>query len=168
MASMEAFLPQSLYRDRREQTARWVSNEFKKALAQNDLKKLNELKSNPGLPAAGVDPAEYGRNEKSRRAFSKALLKQMISAQQGGRLDMQKAGVNTAGGYNFFDLRGPAFLEYPVNVPFRNSLARVGRVNDGYGTAAHWNLRCRSRCYLRFDRLGNVAYLIHQSSAGLL
>lgn len=138
MASMEAFLPQSLYRDYRDQTAQWVANEFKKALAQNDLKKLNELKSNPGLPGMGAEPAEFARTDGARRAFSKALLKQMISARKEGRLEMSKAGVNSSLGYNFYDLRGPSFLEYPVNVPFRNSLQRVGRVNDGYGTAAHW------------------------------
>jgi hypothetical protein len=46
--------------------------------------------------------------------------------------------VSSTLGYNFYDLRAPVFLLYPVNTPFRNTLAREGRVNDGYGTAAHW------------------------------
>jgi len=47
-------------------------------------------------------------------------------------------GVTTALGINFYDLRPPVELLYPVNVPIRNSLARISRVNDGWGTAAHW------------------------------
>ena len=54
------------------------------------------------------------------------------------RETMMKAGVTTSLGYNFFDLRGPAFLIYPVNTPFRNSLPRWGKVNAGYGTAVNW------------------------------
>ena len=50
----------------------------------------------------------------------------------------KSTGVFTSLGYNFYDLRAPVFLLYPVNVPFRNELPRVGRTNDGYGTAAHW------------------------------
>lgn len=49
-----------------------------------------------------------------------------------------KAGVTTSLGYNFYDLRGPAFLLYPVNTPLRNAISRVGAVNAGVGTAAHW------------------------------
>src|SRR5438309_1726271 len=49
-----------------------------------------------------------------------------------------KAGVTTATGYNFFDLRGPAYLLYPVNTPLIESIPKTGRVNDGFGTAAHW------------------------------
>jgi hypothetical protein len=54
------------------------------------------------------------------------------------RQRMMKAGLTTTIGYNFYDLRGPAFLIYPVNVPFRNMMPRWGRTNAGYGTAAHW------------------------------
>ena len=55
--------------------------------------------------------------------------------------DLAKAGVpgvTTALGIVFYDLRPPVELLYPVNVPIRNSLVRVSRVNDGWGTAAHW------------------------------
>lgn len=50
----------------------------------------------------------------------------------------QKAGVTSSLGYNFYDLRGPAALLFPVNTPLINSIPRLGRVNDGTGTAAHW------------------------------
>lgn len=49
-----------------------------------------------------------------------------------------KAGVTSSLGYNFYDLRGPALLLFPVNTPLINSIPRFGRVNDGTGTAAHW------------------------------
>ena len=35
-------------------------------------------------------------------------------------------GVTTSTGFNFYDLRGPSNLLYPVNVPFRNMLSRKG------------------------------------------
>src|SRR5260370_6775749 len=63
------------------------------------------------------------------------LARELIKAQTA---EMIKAGMSTSLGYNFYDLRGPAYLIYPVNTPLRNSLPRHGRVNDGYGTAAHW------------------------------
>lgn len=55
--------------------------------------------------------------------------------------EMMKAaapGVTTTLGFNFIDLRGPALILAPINVPFRNSIPRVGRQNDGYGTAPIW------------------------------
>lgn len=63
------------------------------------------------------------------------LARDLIKAQTEG---MIKAGMTTSIGFNFFDLRGPAYLIYPVNTPLRNSLPRHGRVKDGYGTAANW------------------------------
>ena len=52
---------------------------------------------------------------------------------------MMKAGAHDLdGSTTFYDLRGPAFLIYPINTPLRNSLPRWGRVNAGYGTAVNW------------------------------
>ncbi len=47
-------------------------------------------------------------------------------------------GVTTGSGYNFYDLRGPALLIYPVNTPLIESIAREGNSGNGVGTAAHW------------------------------
>lgn len=69
---------------------------------------------------------------------SKAFLRQVCNAVQKGHVSLAKAGVTTSTGFNFYDLRGPANLLYPVNVPFRNMLARRGKVNEGYGTIANW------------------------------
>lgn len=51
---------------------------------------------------------------------------------------MLKAGVSTSTGYNFYDLRGPAYLLFPANTPLIQSIPKIGKVNDGAGTAAHW------------------------------
>ncbi len=78
-----------------------------------------------------------------RKGLSKNLIKNRALQLHGGAetVDLSKAGVpgvTTSLGLNFYDLRPPVELLYPVNVPIRNSLARVSRVNDGWGTAAHW------------------------------
>jgi hypothetical protein len=49
-----------------------------------------------------------------------------------------KAGVTTALGFNFYDLRGPAYFIFPVNTPFVQLIGREGAVNAGVGTVAHW------------------------------
>jgi hypothetical protein len=52
--------------------------------------------------------------------------------------ELVKAGVTTSLGFNFFDLRGPAYFIFPLLTPFIQMIPRMGRVNDGVGTAAHW------------------------------
>lgn len=52
--------------------------------------------------------------------------------------DLVKAGLTSATGFNFFDLRGPAYFIFPLNTPFIQMIPRQGRVNNGVGTAAHW------------------------------
>ena len=82
--------------------------------------------------------------EKQREALAKNMIKVRANVIHGGgsdSTDLAKAGVpgvTTALGIVFYDLRPLVELLYPVNVPIRNSLARVSRVNDGWGTAAHW------------------------------
>jgi hypothetical protein len=52
--------------------------------------------------------------------------------------ELIKAGVTTSTGFNFYDLRGPAYFIFPLNTPFIQMIGRAGRVNAGVGTAAHW------------------------------
>jgi hypothetical protein len=52
--------------------------------------------------------------------------------------ELIKAGVTTGTGFNFYDLRGPAYFIFPLLTPFIQMIPRQGRVNDGVGTAAHW------------------------------
>jgi len=49
-----------------------------------------------------------------------------------------KAGLSTVTGFNFYDLRGPAYFIFPLLTPFLQMIPRMGRVNAGVGTAAHW------------------------------
>lgn len=72
-----------------------------------------------------------------RTNMARDMIRKMGHEQHNGGT-FSKAGVTTTLGFNFYDLRGPAYLLYPVNTPFRNTMARTGRVNDGYGTAANW------------------------------
>lgn len=81
--------------------------------------------------------------ESQREALAKNLVRyraQQIHGKAEFSDGLEKAvpGVTTALGINFYDLRPPVELLYPVNVPIRNSLPRISRVNDGWGTAAHW------------------------------
>jgi len=76
--------------------------------------------------------------EADRIKLSKAILRQACHGVVTGQANMQKAGVTSALGFNFYDLRGPAYLLYPVVTPFRNSIGRQGKVNAGVGTAANW------------------------------
>jgi hypothetical protein len=49
-----------------------------------------------------------------------------------------KAGVTTALGFNFYDLRGPAYFIFPLLTPFIQMIGKSGKVNAGVGTSAHW------------------------------
>jgi hypothetical protein len=95
---------------------------------------INEFVVNKGfISQQQLKSIENEFNERADAANE--LLKGLVADY---RETMMKAGVTTSLGYNFYDLRGPAFLIYPVNVPFRNSLPRWGKVNAGYGTAVNW------------------------------
>src|SRR5882757_198628 len=76
-----------------------------------------------------------------RSAAANELLYHMIDAMHKGEIgfgSLLKAGVTTTLGYNYIDLRGPTALLFPVDVPFRNTIPRVGKVNAGVGTMAQW------------------------------
>src|SRR5438105_2341537 len=70
-----------------------------------------------------VDPKSWSLDHPLVKAAGRALI---------------KAGLTTSTGFNFFDLRGPAFFIFPLLTPFIQSIPRLGRVNAGVGTAAHW------------------------------
>ncbi len=91
-----------------------------------------ELSKMRGYKNAPVDIGQFQREQHERAAFGKALLKARLAK------DVTSSGLTSQTGFNFYDLRGPAYLIYPVNTPFRNMLPREPRVNAGVGTAAHW------------------------------
>ena len=88
-----------------------------------------------------LDPASPDMNKKWRLdhplvvACGRALMKAQNDAMQEA---MKKAGVTTSTGFNFYDLRGPAYFLFPLNTPFIQMIGRKGKVNAGVGTAAHW------------------------------
>jgi hypothetical protein len=79
------------------------------------------------LEAQALPPREWSlENDLVKRAgreYIKALM---------------KAGVTTSLGFNFYDLRGPAYLIFPLNTPFIQMIPKTGKVNAGVGTVAHW------------------------------
>lgn len=126
--SMHDILPQWQYANYLRETAQWTRDLIKSgAVPADELAKFERFKNRPDTPEKGY--AESG----GRYSAAKALLKRMVESNS-----LAKAGVTSSLGYNFYDLRPPVQLSYPVNVPFRNALPRMGRVNDGYGVAAHW------------------------------
>lgn len=158
MRNVGRLVPQSQYSEDALKAAAWVKKAYKASLEHGELTQIESFKTSRTVmtgdgesmqvtdPYPWWDRAKAGALEASkgaRETAAKNLLKQMAMAKFNGELDdttqsLRKAGVTTQLGYNFYDLRAPVLLLYPVNVPFRNSIPRVGRVNDGYGTAAHW------------------------------
>lgn len=103
--------------------AKWVGNAT-----------LHEMQKTSGFSEV------HSEHDSQRYQMARNMIKHQAQAIH-GKGQVAKAGVpgvTTALGINFYDLRPPVELLYPVNVPFRNSLARISRVNDGWGTAAHW------------------------------
>lgn len=93
--------------------------------------------------AKQLDPASTDLQKKWRldhpiiQAASRALMKAQWEAVQ----EMNKVnppGVGSWVGFNFFDLRGPAYFLYPLLTPFIQMIPKAGKVNAGVGTAAHW------------------------------
>src|SRR6266404_3844339 len=70
-----------------------------------------------------VDPKDWGFDHPLVKAVGRALI---------------KAGITTSLGFNYYDLRGPAYFIFPLLTPFIQMIGRQGRVNAGVGTAAHW------------------------------
>ena len=127
----------------------WIADKFRKSLPPNELVKLDNFCDNPLDCRTDSEYAALRSNPEwaARTNMSRKLMKEAVWERWAPRFgktglskgDLQKAGgVTTLLGYNFYDLRGPVFLQYPVNTPFRNSLPREGRTNDGYGTMANW------------------------------
>lgn len=73
--------------------------------------------------ARAIDPNKWHIDNPLIKAASRALI---------------KAGVSTSTGFNFYDLRGPAYFLFPINTPFIQMIGKKGKVNAGVGTAANW------------------------------
>lgn len=73
--------------------------------------------------ARALSPTEWRVDHPLIKAASRALI---------------KAGISTGTGFNFYDLRGPAYFLFPINTPFIQMIGKKGKVNAGVGTAANW------------------------------
>ncbi len=135
---LHGLLHQNDYGRFRKETAEWVSKSYKKSLDAGTLSRIDELKDPSTLRWDFLS----GCRKASEQEFARAgMAKSAIAAMFNGIHKpnmLNKTGVNTALGFNFYDLRGPVSFLYPVNTPIRNGIQRIGRVNDGVGTAAHW------------------------------
>lgn len=78
-----------------------------------------------------VEPEQWSLNHELVKVAGRLYMKAVYAA-------MQKAGVNTALGFNFYDLRGPALFIFPLLTPLIQSIPKTGKVNAGVGQMAHW------------------------------
>jgi hypothetical protein len=115
---------------------------------REELKKYNQMTLSLKKRADGINEwvedkgqLSIAEREKVEGEFNKraeAANRLMKSLVANYAEKMIKAGVTSSLGYNFFDLRGPAYLIYPINTPILNSMPRWGKVNAGYGTMVNW------------------------------
>src|SRR5262249_31822168 len=89
------------------------------------------MKAHPKSLGGQVEPKDWDLKHPLVKAAGRKFMKAAYEV-------MQKAGVNTALGFNFYDLRGPAYFIFPLLTPFVQSIGRQGKVNAGVGTLAHW------------------------------
>ena len=71
----------------------------------------------------------------------KATSRALIKAQWEAYDELRKTnppGMGTWIGFNFYDLRGPAYFLFPLLTPFIQMIGKKGKVNAGTGTVAHW------------------------------
>lgn len=151
--NLNSVLPQSSYaalhklggQIRKEFEARLEPTDLNKIRAYRDRGEVIFQKSDGGTGFIPIgDPHSATHTNDSKRGTPRWDAAVKMLSHQVEKLDyrlgdgLKKAGVTTSLGFNFFDLRGPAYMLFPVLTPFRNSIARVGRQNDGFGTAANW------------------------------
>ncbi len=122
--SLLEVIPQDLYKTMAGEAAKF-NRELTKGMHPDDQRMMHQLFKRQPQKGHEIEQEEL------RTRYAMELLKSR-------KRTIEKAGVTSSLGYNFYDLRGPAFLLYPVNTPFRNMLPRIGRVNDGVGVAANW------------------------------
>lgn len=105
-----------------------ISQEVYAAAAIESRRRMAKAVTDPVIgdlckKARAVPPKEWSPRHPLVKAAGRALL---------------KAGVTTSLGFNFYDLRGPAYFIFPLLTPFTQMIPKAGKVNAGVGTAAHW------------------------------
>src|SRR6185437_9377052 len=126
---IKASIPQGYYKKCIDESnkimAKVYANPQIKALMEEALPMTSPYHKSGG--GGKVDLSKWGGSS----FLDNPLIKQV------GR-ELIKAGVSTQTGFNFFDLRGPAYFIFPLLTPFIQMIGRQGKVNAGVGTAAHW------------------------------
>lgn len=112
-------------------------SEFSKRLTPEDQEMCRKFQRSPRKFEQDV-VIKAEETAAIRYKAAKAMVKHQLMSRAWRNNELAKAGLTTATGYNFIDLRPPVTFLFPVNVPFRNAMARYPRVNDGYGTMARW------------------------------
>jgi hypothetical protein len=105
-----------------------ISQEMYAAATAQSRKQMAKALSDPKIGALCKQAREI---EFKNWSPEHPLVKQAARA-------LIKAGVTTSLGFNFFDLRGPAYFIFPLLTPFIQMIGKQGKVNAGVGTAAHW------------------------------
>lgn len=90
-----------------------------------------------------LDPESLDRNKRwsQDHPLVKATSRALIKAQWEAYDELRKTnppGMGTWVGFNFYDLRGPAYFLFPLLTPFIQMIGKKGKVNAGTGTVAHW------------------------------
>jgi hypothetical protein len=106
-------------------------NLMAKAIAADPELKKSMLRAHPKSVGGDIEAKDWALDHPLVRAAGRKFMKTAYAV-------MQKAGVSTALGYNFYDLRGPAYFIFPLLTPFIQMIGKAGKVNAGVGTVAHW------------------------------
>lgn len=107
-----------------------------KALSTDSIKDL--CKRTKELSPSAQDPNKrWSLDHPLVKATSRALIKAQYQALDELR-KTNPPGMGTWLGFNFYDLRGPAYFLFPLLTPFIQMIGKKGKVNAGVGTVANW------------------------------
>jgi len=114
-----------------DKAVNYSRNLMGKALREDKEATALMLKAHPKSVGGSIEPREWDLNHPLVKAAGRKYMKLAYEV-------MQKAGISTSLGFNFFDLRGPAYFIFPLLTPFIQMIGKSGPVNAGTGTVAHW------------------------------
>lgn len=106
-----------------------VAEAFKDPKVADLVKRARELS-----PTSQDESKRWRMDHPLVKAAGRALMKAQYEAMQ----KVNPPGMGTWIGFNFYDLRGPAYFLFPLLTPFIQMIPKSGKVNAGTGTVAHW------------------------------
>ena len=127
------------YEEVQKQTREWFEKALAKSVNHGEMTMLEESRYIT-MPKSRIETpdATWARQVRFRNELAKKMIRDQVKEAHRDGSTMAKAGLSTAVGFNFIDLRGPAVFAYPVNTPIRNEMPRLGRKNAGTGVQAQW------------------------------